>query len=605
MLKIVQKYICEFILLISVILLFSTRDTKIPHDKMIIADGLGYYSYLPATFIYHDFSFNFFNPIYPKYYPPGFNPPTKNFINEFDGIKLNKYFPGVSILALPFFLMAHVLSYLFGYSADGYSPIYQYFMGLSAIFYCFLGLRFLKKILAKFNFNSAVQTFVIAALFFGTNLFYQTIYYPSASHVYSFFLIAGLCYYLILLFDNNETDKSKHVYYSLIFIAFITITRPQNVLILLLLPFFGATFPKTTSILKQLFSSYKIWIVVLLCIFIVSIVPLLWYIQTGELFLNPYQGEHYYFNKPHFFEALFSFRKGWLLYTPLMILCLLGIAQLKNISKSINVLLFFIILIYINSSWWSWTYGPTSFSQRALVDFYIIPGILLAHFIQNFALNFYTFFIKIIIVLICILNIVQTHQFRKGIIPGDFSSSENYFNNFFQLKSIAYFPIPKEMIVQKQTELFYFDTADAINDVSHFTTSEFYSEKKSTFTCAANNYSALEKIQIPAFLPQNDYSIIRASAFVKSKSAIGKCTLVLDFVKNGKSESYNGFEIKNFVHSKRWEKVEFGLNLPTGIRPVQDSLVVYFWDNEANDTAFIDNLKVEFITTNDSYELKP
>jgi hypothetical protein len=572
---------------------------------MIIADGLGYYSYLPATFIYHDYSFKFFNPVYPKYYPPGYDPPTRNFINETDGLKVNKYFPGVSVLCLPFFLLAHFLSYLFGFQTDGYSVLYQYSIGLAAIFYCFCGLRFLKKILVKFNFNETTQTIVIAALFFGTNLFYQTIYYPSASHVFSFFLIAGLSYHLIILFDENTTNRSKHFYYSLIFTALICITRPQNVLILLLLPFFGASVPKIKNIFQQVFSNYKIWLIAFICCCIIAIVPFFWYVQTGKLFLNPYRGEHYYFNNPHFFGALFSFRKGWLLYTPLMIICLLGMFKLKNITKTLNLLFFFALLIFINSCWWSWTFGPTSFSQRAMVDFYIIPGILLAYFVQNFKTNSLTLFIKPAIILICILNIVQTHQFRTGIIPGDIASSESYFNNFFRIRPVAFYPIPKETILNKQILNFDFEKPNAPDNAYQYSDKEHFSGSRSTFTSLSNNFSASEKIQVPGFLPRNDHSKIRASAMIRSKSALGKCSMVLDFIKNGKSASYNAFEIKNFIHADNWEKVEFGLSLPDNILPLQDSLVIYFWDDKANDTTFIDDLKVEFITTNSNYDLKP
>ena len=96
--KIVQMYATRLVLLLAVILLFTTRDCKTDWDKMVAADGLGYYAYLPATFIYHDLSFSFFNEVHPKYYPSGYNPPTRNFLNEFDGIKVSKYFPGVAAL---------------------------------------------------------------------------------------------------------------------------------------------------------------------------------------------------------------------------------------------------------------------------------------------------------------------------------------------------------------------------------------------------------------------------------------------------------------------------------------------------------------------------
>jgi len=83
-----------------------------------------------------------------------------------------------------------------------------------------------------------------------------------------------------------------------------------------------------------------------------------------------------------------------------------------------------------------------------MVDFYIIPGILLAYFIRSIQTK--TTFLYVIIVCISLLNILQSQQFRTGIIPGDVSSSETYFKNFFRIKPLAFYPIPKETIVNKQ-----------------------------------------------------------------------------------------------------------------------------------------------------------
>src|ERR1039458_7633898 len=122
----------------------GTRDITDPYQKVIQADGLGYYSYLPAIFIYHDISFSFINKVHPIYYAlnTSFNPPTKNFINEFEGIRVNKYYPGLAVLWTPFFLLALLAARLFGLAADGYSGIFQYSIAVAAVFYTWLGLRY-------------------------------------------------------------------------------------------------------------------------------------------------------------------------------------------------------------------------------------------------------------------------------------------------------------------------------------------------------------------------------------------------------------------------------------------------------------------------------
>jgi len=599
LIKIVQLYATRIVLLLALVLLFTTRDCRIGWDKMITADGTGYYVYLPATFIYHDLSFSFFNDVQPKYYPPGYNPPTKNFLNEFDGIKVNKYFPGVALLCIPFFFAAHVLAHLFGYPADGYSVIYQYSIGLAAIFYCWLGLLFLRKILLRFTFNSSTIFTVIISIFIGTNLLYQTIYYSSASHVFLFFLITSTSYYLMVLFDDAE-NKSALIKVMFL-LSIIVITRPQDVLFLFLLPLFGATFSKVKSMVAINIKSKQFWVALLVCVCIISIVPILWYIQAGRFYLNPYTGEHYYFNHPHFMDALFSFRKGWLLYTPLVGLSLLGLFFIPNKLKALNVFLFLVVVVFINSCWWSWTYGPTSYSQRPMVDYYFIPALLLGFLLENIKNKKMIYITRFIIVLLCIISMLQTYQFRNGIMPCDYNSTENYFSNFFKTKSIAIYPIPKDIIVNYSNQKFNFDTPGSPQPI---TNKEHFSGINSTFTNIEHQYSAGSIIAIPAYLKNDNVSKIRATAMIKAEPGKGKPTFVLDFIHSGKSISYNGFEMGNFIHNKNWTKVEFGLTLPDNVSAGTDSLKFYFWDDKGGNT-FIDDVKIEFITTDPSYELHP
>src|ERR1043166_8517789 len=135
LLRFIHKYICEVLLILLLAYFFGTKDLNNCYDKTIMVDGFGYYAYLPATYIYHDYSYKFFDEIYSKYYCPGFSPPTKYFVNQFDGLKINKYYPGVSLLWLPFFLIAHLLAGWFHLPADGYSDIYQYAIGIAGLFY--------------------------------------------------------------------------------------------------------------------------------------------------------------------------------------------------------------------------------------------------------------------------------------------------------------------------------------------------------------------------------------------------------------------------------------------------------------------------------------
>jgi hypothetical protein len=101
-----------------------------------------------------------------------------------------------------------------------------------------------------------------------------------------------------------------------------------------------------------------------------------WKYITGELFFNSYVGEQFYFNNSHVLKGLFGFRKGWLIYTPIMLFSILGIYflrnQLKHFFASISITLF--IYIFVIFSWWCWWYGG-SFGQRAMIDIYPLLAI--------------------------------------------------------------------------------------------------------------------------------------------------------------------------------------------------------------------------------------
>ena len=136
--------------LISIIIVFLFfRPLNSPWHKFIAGDGFGYYSYLPATYIYNDtdYSFKWFNKIYKaNYVYESFPNPEDNFLVAYNNKRINKYYQGLSYIWLPFFGVAHLVAKFFNYPADGFSQPYQLFIGFASIFYLIIGLVYLRKI---------------------------------------------------------------------------------------------------------------------------------------------------------------------------------------------------------------------------------------------------------------------------------------------------------------------------------------------------------------------------------------------------------------------------------------------------------------------------
>ena len=91
-------------------------------DTTINADGCGYYAYLPCVFIYHHLDYNRVMAEEHKLRPTVDSNEIMYPFEKYDSTRrTDKCFTGVAILLAPFFLLAYLLSFLFGYDLNGYS----------------------------------------------------------------------------------------------------------------------------------------------------------------------------------------------------------------------------------------------------------------------------------------------------------------------------------------------------------------------------------------------------------------------------------------------------------------------------------------------------
>jgi hypothetical protein len=162
------------------------------------SDGTGYYSYLPATYVYHDYTFKFIDTLWQRYPRLG-GAGNCGFCNLFDGKKVNKYFAGESVLITPFFLVADKASGSKEHPRDGYSFYYVLSILTAAAFYTLLGLWSIRKLLLRFKIRDGITALILICTFFGTNLYYYTIWEPEMSHAYSF----GLIYFSFFSYTNS------------------------------------------------------------------------------------------------------------------------------------------------------------------------------------------------------------------------------------------------------------------------------------------------------------------------------------------------------------------------------------------------------------------
>lgn len=361
----IKKTIIIGICFLALNILFSYLfDVK--YRFYIWSDAEGYYQYLPYLFIKHDITHQAY-----AYYLD-------------NGMTMNKYTFGVAIFEMPFFLSAHAYSIFKGLPSDGYTPVYGFSLLIAASVYVFLGLVLLYKILIK-NFSLLVTFAVLTAIYFGTNLFYYTICEPGMSHAYSFFALSWFLY-RIDIFIKNPNFKTALI--CSIPLALSMLLRPTNIIyVLLFLLYYVDSYAALKLRFRFILKNLKYFFLFAIVGFLVFLPQFYyWSHVAGKTIIYSYanpQGEaetFKYIANPKILQVLFGIESGWLIYSPVFLFFILGMifSAFKKNFYFIAVLTIFIIILYINASWWAYTYA-CSFGYRSFVEYYPLFAIPIAY----------------------------------------------------------------------------------------------------------------------------------------------------------------------------------------------------------------------------------
>lgn len=431
--KIYEKTGLDYIALIIVLagMIWTNLYYKFWKDpnRIIVQDVILYYQYLPAAVIHHDLSMSFTEK------DPAFFQDKVWKIKTKTGRSVSKMTMGLSVLYSPFFMAAHGLAEPMGYPADGYSYPYRVALIISSVVYAILGFFFLIKLLRKYFARSTIAL-TILAIGLGTNLYFYTTIEPTMSHAYSFFLYAAFIFFVDAWVAKPSWLNSVYIGLSG---GLIILVRPSNGIIFILLPLWGIdSFAGLVSRIKLFFQKFlKVAAIGLITVLLFLPQIIYWKYSTGDYFYYSYGDERFFFNDPAFIQGLFSYRKGWLIYTPVMAFSLIGIVVLYFRHRKLfwPVLVFTLMNLYIIFSWWCWWYGG-GFGQRALIESYAllsIPFAACAKFVFERKIILRVIFLFFISCFIS-LNIFETRQYYVGIIHWDAMNKKAYWDSFFRVK---------------------------------------------------------------------------------------------------------------------------------------------------------------------------
>jgi hypothetical protein len=394
------------------------------YHSEIWSDKAGYYVYLPAAFNYNFAAENF---------PDSIEDKTGNgFVLDYKKDKvITKYTYGVALMQSPFYLLSNAIAGPLGFKKDGFSPVYHWSVNIAAVFYLLLGLVFLKKFLAlRFDHQSALLA--VLSVFLATNLYYYAIDETGMSHVYSFALFSIFLYWS----QKSTYLQQKHFWSSLFFgllIGLIVLIRPTNILFLSAFFFLdikniNGSFARFKNVI-QLRNSLPLMIGVAVLVF-----PqlLYWNYSSGSFFNYSYENEGFNWLIPQFLSVWFAPDNGLFLYTPFYLIVVIASVYMIRNKQLVGayILLLFLLISYVFSSWWSWNFG-CSFGSRSYVEYlaiFSIPITYLIHKLRKMKRVTQLGFTLILLTLI-FLNLTMTYAY-DGCFYGETTWDWNTFLTF-------------------------------------------------------------------------------------------------------------------------------------------------------------------------------
>lgn len=392
-------------------------------------DGYGYYLYLPHFFEKGnlDIKQNWAQRLQNEYCDGIY---AYQIVRTESGKELNVYHLGQAFVELPGYVVGEAFARMLGFKNDGFSKPYYIAFVLNALLFIFLGLLYLRKLLLLY-FSEKVTAITILAIYFASNIYITFFLQKDLQHLYLFALNAIFLYHTFLFIRNKS---SKQLILSALVLGLTVAIRPTQVL-LGLLPLILLL--NTYGIRWAFFK--RIWIYP--AFGLLWNVPQIayWWMIGGEPFIPNLHSENIILSDPNLVDFLFSYKKGWLLYSPVFLIGLHGFYVLYRSNRGLfwSILAFVTFYIWVMSAWECWWYAQ-SFGSRVMVDIYPILAVLIAYSILYWKRRLVMICGSTFIIGCSLLSMLQTHQAFKGYLSFENMTKQHYWYIFGEINIPEY-----------------------------------------------------------------------------------------------------------------------------------------------------------------------
>ena len=599
---------------------FLGRDTyrfeRWENCNVVTGDVVEYYHYLPSFVIYGTQNAHEMRPHLPDYVAG------RIWTLHHENGPFIKMTMGTAVCYSPFFLIAHwYASSSDDHKADGYSAPYAIALSLAGLFFGIFGLWMLRLVLKHF-FNEIVTAVTLVLVTLATNLHHYTVWEPGMSHVFTFAWVATFLWLTIKW--HKKPSRRNSILLGLVG-GIILLIRPTNALIALVFVLWEVWnwegFKQRLAVLWQ--QRVNLILISIAALLVFSIQMAYWKHSVDHWWHDSYPGEAFHFGKSHVMDGLFSFRKGWLLYTPIMLFALLGFlvkGKDKRINRGLGI--FAVLYIFIAFSWWCWWYGG-SYGARTMVDIYAVLALPLAAGVNWIAKSSKPVLkiggITLVLIVGSITlwhNLHQQYQYRIQLLDYDGMTEESYRASFgknfgqrgygnlllrpeyrFAGEGINEY-VPLSAFIEDSRDQRDIES-DGIRAVDHYVSDKYAHGGKYSYRIdSTNRISPTIEFLKSQKWKEGTRLRIKMSAWVLSESSYDdtKVYLAYDEITGDHEQPIYQIDLdwKTFKE-REWQylEVEHDVIVPTDPNP--ETTFRLFVKNQGNTPAWVDDLEIVFL----------
>jgi len=337
------------------------------YGDIIVGDAVFYYVYERSLILDHDLDFTNDYAGFDRAHKPGDDKTTGGSTTDI-GRPLNQFSIGPALLGAPFFVVAHGLALALragGIHAgtDGFGYLEEASFGVAGIVASGIAAWVCYRVARRWYGVSAALGGVLL-VWLGGSLTYYTLVSPTYSHAFDACAVSLWVAYWLL--RTPTTARQWALFGALA--GLVTLMRWQEAVVVVLpLGWLLWDAIRRRQAWGNAIGHALAYSVAAIAVFSPQMIA--WYVNFGSLIAVPQGTDFFSLTQPGLFNVLFSSRHGLLLWTPAVLVGLIGLLPLtRRLPRTaITGIVAFVLLWYINGTvrdWW----GGEAFGARRFLS---------------------------------------------------------------------------------------------------------------------------------------------------------------------------------------------------------------------------------------------